>query len=172
MIRLSLWWKLMWWWILNLTATTSIQDTLLSLYFEALWLITLMFSQDLHYSLTYTFRAFRRCFCPKRLKVIHTYIHWWWQLPCKVLTSTSGAVWSSVSCPKTLRHADQGNWTGDLLITRSRLYPWSKAATLLLTICLFSLHSLCLTQTYTVGILFSCSFAGKRINFFGLFEEV
>ena len=34
----------------------------------------------------------------------------------------SGAVWGSVSCPRTLWHADQGNWTCNLLPTR--LYPW------------------------------------------------
>ena len=55
-------------------------------------------------------------FCPKRLTVIHTYIHWW--LPCKVQTSTSGAVWGSLSYPMTLRHADQGNQTSNLPITR------------------------------------------------------
>ena len=39
-------------------------------------------------------------------------MRWWRWLPCKVLTSTSGAVWGSVSCPKTL--ADQGNpWATD-----------------------------------------------------------
>ena len=36
---------------------------------------------------------------------------------CKLLTSTS-AVWGSVSCPRTLWHADQGKRTSDLLITR------------------------------------------------------
>ena len=40
---------------------------------------------------------------------LYTFIHWWRWLPCKVLTSTSGTVWSSVSCPRTLWHADQGN---------------------------------------------------------------
>ena len=57
---------------------------------------------------------------------IYTFTQWWWQLPCKVLTSTSGAVWGSVSCPKTLRHADQGNQTSNLLITR-HYYPWPTA---------------------------------------------
>ena len=32
-------------------------------------------------------------------------------------------LWGSVSCPRTLRHADQGNGTSDLLITRRWLYP-------------------------------------------------
>ena len=50
-------------------------------------------------SLSFTFRAFSRRFCPKRLRVIHTFIHWWRWLPCKVPTSTS-AVWGSVSCPQ------------------------------------------------------------------------
>ena len=58
---------------------------------------------------------------------IQTFIHWWRWLPCKVPTSTSGAVWGSVSCPKTL-HADQGDQTSDLPITRRRLYPWATAA--------------------------------------------
>ena len=39
--------------------------------------------------------------------------------------STSGAVLGSVSCPRTLQHADQGNRTSDLPITRHWLYPWS-----------------------------------------------
>ena len=42
--------------------------------------------------------------------------------------STSGAVWGSVSCPKTLRHADQGNQTSDLLITRHWLCPQHSVA--------------------------------------------
>ena len=77
--------------------------------------------------LTFTLRAFSRRFCPKRLTVIHTFINWWWWLPCKVPTSTSGAMWASVSCPRTLRHADQGNQTNDLLITRRWLFPWITA---------------------------------------------
>ena len=35
------------------------------------------------------------------------------RLPCEVPTSTSRAVWGSVSCPRTLLHADQGNWPSD-----------------------------------------------------------
>ena len=42
------------------------------------------------------FRAFIRCFCPKQLAVIHTYIH----TPMVV-----AAVWGSSSCPRTLQHA-------------------------------------------------------------------
>ena len=38
-------------------------------------------------------------------------------------TSTSEPVWGSVSCPKTLWHADQGNWTSDPLIKRRWLFP-------------------------------------------------
>ena len=53
-----------------------------------------------------------------RLKVIHAFVYWWRWLPCKLPTSTSGAVWGSASCPRTLRHADQGNRTSDLPITR------------------------------------------------------
>ena len=57
-----------------------------------------------------------------------SFIHWWRWLPCKVPTSTSGAVWGSVSCPWMLWHADQGNQTSDLQITRIWLYPWARAA--------------------------------------------
>ena len=60
---------------------------------------------------TFTSRAFSRHCCTK--------------LPCKVPTSTSGAVWGSISCPRTLRHADHGNWTSDLFIRRHWLYPWA-----------------------------------------------
>ena len=35
------------------------------------------------------------------------------RLPFKVPTSTSGAVWGSVSCPMTLWYADQGNRTSN-----------------------------------------------------------
>ena len=55
----------------------------------------------------------------------NSYIHSGWWLPCKVPTSTSGAVWGSVSCPKTLVYADKGIWTSDLPITRFRLCPWA-----------------------------------------------
>ena len=34
--------------------------------------------------------------CPKRLTVIHTFIHWWRGLLCKVQTSTSEAVWDQI----------------------------------------------------------------------------
>ena len=43
-------------------------------------------------------------------------------------TSTSRAVWDSVSCPRTLRHEDQGNQSSDLPITIRWLYPWVPAA--------------------------------------------
>ena len=55
------------------------------------------------------FWAFIRCFCPKRLAVIHTFIHWWLLQPCKVLTSTAGTVLGSVYCPRTLSHAGESN---------------------------------------------------------------
>ena len=42
-----------------------------------------------------------------------------------MLTSTSGAVLGSSSCPRTLRHADQGSQTSNLQITRCWLYPWA-----------------------------------------------
>ena len=48
-----------------------------------------------------------------------------------MLTSTSGAVCGSISCPRTLWHADQGNRTSALPITRRWLYPWAAAAHLL-----------------------------------------
>ena len=53
------------------------------------------------------------------------FIHWWQWLPCKVLTSTSGAVLSSVACPKTLHRADQGNRTGDLSNSKTLALPLS-----------------------------------------------
>ena len=49
-----------------------------------------------------------RYFCLKRLTVIHTY--------------TDGGFWGSVSWPRTISHADQGNWTSDLPI-RCWLHP-------------------------------------------------
>ena len=61
--------------------------------------------------------------------VIHTFIRWWWWLPCTVSTSSSGAVWGSVSCPRTLWHTDQGNQTNDLPIPRQWLFPWATAET-------------------------------------------
>ena len=33
--------------------------------------------------------------------------HWWQRLPCKVPTAPPGAIWGSVSCSRTLRHAAQ-----------------------------------------------------------------
>ena len=56
--------------------------------------------------------------------LIHTFIHRWRWLQCKVPTSTSRAVWGSLSCPSPLRHAGQGNRTSDRPITRRCLYPW------------------------------------------------
>ena len=59
-------------------------------------------------------RALRRCFLSKATysNSYIMFIHWWRWLSCKVPTSTSGAVFQgSVSCPRTLRHADQGNQT-------------------------------------------------------------
>ena len=85
------------------------------------------------YSLKYTLCShmyvsftFSRCFCSKWLTVIHTFRQWW--LPCKVPTSTSGAAWGLVSCPRRLQHAVQGNQTSNPLITRRWLYPWATAA--------------------------------------------
>ena len=59
---------------------------------------------------------------------IHIFIHWWPWLPCKVQTSTSGTVWGSVSCPRTRRHADQGNQTSDHPITGRWLCPWARVS--------------------------------------------
>ena len=43
--------------------------------------------------------TFSRHFCPQRLPwFILIFTHWWRWLPCKVPTTTSGAVWGSVSC--------------------------------------------------------------------------
>ena len=52
-----------------------------------------------------------------------------------VQTSTSGVASGlvSVSCPRTLRHTDQGNWTSDLPIPRCWLYPWATAAHVMLS---------------------------------------
>ena len=36
----------------------------------------------------------------------NSYTHWCWWLPCKVSTRTSGAVWGSASCPRTLGHGE------------------------------------------------------------------
>ena len=36
---------------------------------------------------------------------IHKFLLWWWWLQCEMPTSTSGAVWSSASCSRTLWHA-------------------------------------------------------------------
>ena len=88
---------------------------------------------------TLTFRSYIRCSLSKATysnSYIHSFIHWWWWLPCKVPTRTSGAVWGSVSWPRTLRHADQGNPTRDLPITRCWLHPWATAAPLSRTIVL------------------------------------
>ena len=72
------------------------------------------------------FRAFIRQFGPKWRTVIHTYIHTLIVVAAmQLLTSTSGAGWGSVSCPRTLQHADQGNWTSGLQITKCWLYPWA-----------------------------------------------
>ena len=72
---------------------------------------------------TYELWAFSRSFCPKRLTVIHTFTHRWRWLPCKVPTSTSGAIWGSVSPLRTLWHADQGNQTSNPPITRLHSRP-------------------------------------------------
>ena len=70
----------------------------------------------------------RACLFDQQFQMSASFIHWWRWLPCKVPTSTSGAVWGSVSCPWMLWHADQGNQTSDLQITRIWLYPWARAA--------------------------------------------
>ena len=40
-------------------------------------------------------------------------------------TSTSGAVWGSISCPRTLQHRDEGSGTSDHPITRRWALPLS-----------------------------------------------
>ena len=45
------------------------------------------------------------------------------QTHTQMAVTASGAVGGSVSCPRTLRHAEQGNLTSDLLLTRCWLYP-------------------------------------------------
>ena len=68
------------------------------------------------------FSRFSRCFHPKQLTAFSTC-----KVSCKVVTSTSGAVWGSVSWPRTPQHADQGNQTSNLPLTRRWLYPWATA---------------------------------------------
>ena len=65
-------------------------------------------------------------------RFLHIFLLWWSWLPCRyMLTSTSGAVWDSASCPRTLRQADQRYRTSDLPITRRWLCPRATAAHLL-----------------------------------------
>ena len=107
---------------------------------------------NLHF--TFTFKAFSRRFC-------HTYI-------CTLMAvaamqganqHTSGAVWGSVSCPKTLRHADQGNRTSDFPITWPWLYSWVTAAILTFDVYLgnfrwnlgITVESVLLNTSFTVG---------------------
>ena len=65
-----------------------------------------------HFVFTFTFRAFIRCYCPKRITVIHTFIHWWQVLSCKVPHQEQFG-----TCQRTLWHADKGNRTSNLMIT-------------------------------------------------------
>ena len=65
-------------------------------------------------TVTFTFMAFTRHFCPKYISVIQTYIQ----------TLMSGGCHARCRLtPRTVRHADQGNQTSNLPITRCRLYP-------------------------------------------------
>ena len=66
-------------------------------------------------------------FCLKRLTLINQYIHT--LMVVAAMQRPSGAVWDSVTCPRTLWHADQGNWTSNLPLTRCWLYPWPTADT-------------------------------------------
>ena len=52
----------------------------------------------------------------KQLAVIHTLM---------AVAAMQGAAWGSISCPRTLWHADQGNQISDPPITRRWLYPLS-----------------------------------------------
>jgi len=40
--------------------------------------------------------------------LIHPFTHQWRQLPCKALACSLGAIWGSVSCPRTFRHVERG----------------------------------------------------------------
>ena len=81
---------------------------------------------------------------PKRLTVIHTFIHWWRWLPCKVPTSTSGAVWGSVSCPRTRRYAARGSRDFEpatfQLLEHPALTPQATATNNSSVICLIRWH--------------------------------
>ena len=51
---------------------------------------------------------------------MHTFIHRSQRLPRHI-----GSSLGFMSCPKILRHSDQGNWTTDLPITSWWLCPWA-----------------------------------------------
>ena len=59
---------------------------------------------------SYIHRHLADAFVPSDLQwFIHTFIHWWRWLPCKVPTSTSGAVLGSVSWPGTVLRAESNH---------------------------------------------------------------
>ena len=70
------------------------------------------------------------------------------------------AVWSSVSCPRTLYHADQGNWTSDLRsFPRRWLYPWATAThtcTYMRIVQLFIIHNVALRSACHYSFLDFC----------------
>ena len=66
-----------------------------------------------------------------------------------------GDVWErkdpiTVSCPRTLQHGGQGNWTSDLPITRRWLHPWATATTLPLQICVIQVMWWCFNWILTL----------------------
>ena len=91
-----------------------------------------------------------RAFCRRLLSKAtysNSYIHTLMVLAARCRTTTSRAVWSSVSCPWTLRHI-RGNEPATFLLTRCWLYPWATAR-------LFITHLF--TLAYNGGVFFSTS---------------
>ena len=99
-------------------------------------------SRDISHTYILHFRAFSLHFCHNNSNSYNDSCH---------ARCTSGAVWGSVSCPRTLWHADQGNQTSNLLIRRCWLYPTSTAATYRLTPFGQKQTKCCFWARYSVG---------------------
>ena len=89
--------------------------------------------------------------------LIHPFTHQWRQLPCKVLACSLGAIWGSVSCPRTLRHVDRrsresnrrpfDHWT-----TRST--NWATAAPACSTVvCYTEILEYCIERYWLIEVL-------------------
>ena len=88
------------------------------------------------------FRGFSRHFCPKRLTFVHTYIQT--LMAVAVMQGADQHIRSSLGfsiLPKGIWHAEQGNWTINLQITRRWLYPWANVV--------------CIGQTLWTGMFIS-----------------